>query len=484
MTLARSAKSVPVVLLAFAVLSCGGSKVATTHLPAKERLDLAVNRYYGADYAGSALALYAVMSSVPATEPIHDSAELYLAGSLAEMGFSQAGVELYLDTVAARRAPELVASALAALDKLARRRLADARRLVDLFFGDDYGELPGDTAELVEYYQGIGEINHGFADWGARRLGKLSKSRQYYGWKARFALAVHRLAVRQDDGAAAILDGIIKDRAAPPSLVSDALLARARMLYEQKDYRRAFEMYGRIRGVLTEMDPVLLERAWAGVSTGGERRALGMLVGLEAPIYRGLMAPERDLMRTIALRDLCQYRLAHLAVVEFREKYQSVLAAIKVRKPLSEVHELRQAALRRVDLVPSQRWLAVLEKERAEVGRIADRGLRNLLIKIHDARAKALATQVEQELRTGTEALADELLAIDEKMSIIDYELGIGLFKKVAESKTGRTVESSKVVIPASSEKVYYRHHGEYWSDELQDYSVMVRDRCIRERPQ
>jgi hypothetical protein len=34
--------------------------------------------------------------------------------------------------------------------------------------------------------------------------------------------------------------------------------------------------------------------------------------------------------------------------------------------------------------------------------------------------------------------------------------------------------------IPYGSQSVYFRFDGEYWSDEIGDYTVFAEDRCVR----
>jgi hypothetical protein len=68
-------------------------------------------------------------------------------------------------------------------------------------------------------------------------------------------------------------------------------------------------------------------------------------------------------------------------------------------------------------------------------------------------------------------------LRIDEQMNIVDYEIGAGLFKS-GQGKTAGAARSPEV--PLGSDEVYFKFDGEYWSDELGDYSVLAEDRCVR----
>src|SRR5207244_9479075 len=111
----------------------------------------------------------------------------------------------------------------------------------------------------------------------------------------------------------------------PPSIRADARAALARLLYDQKKYEEAFTAYAKIDTPLAVQDQILLEKAWAKVAAHDERRALGMEVGLGAPVYGLTFAPERWLIRAGALDRLCQFRAAHVAVLDFRERFRPQL---------------------------------------------------------------------------------------------------------------------------------------------------------------
>ena len=73
-----------------------------------------------------------------------------------------------------------VARSLTALDELLRKGLFDDGRLIDeVLFGSQFGDLPPETAEFVEYYQGLGDLRRGFGPLGTRRFEELAKSTRY-----------------------------------------------------------------------------------------------------------------------------------------------------------------------------------------------------------------------------------------------------------------------------------------------------------------
>jgi hypothetical protein len=476
--MARYALTAFILVLTMSSARAGGPTYA---IQLDREYDLALERFHAKDYMSAAARLYQVWKQLPEAELKRDAAEFFMASSLSELGYNQAAVELYDDIVASRRAPELVARALTAMEELLRTRALDEHRLIDnIVYGHQYGDLPPDTSEFVSYYQAVGELQRGFPAWGLKKLQELATSNGYYGWKARRALAVARLEEHNDDGAEKLLRAIVEDKGAPPDILADARLALARILYEQKKFDEAFDQYRSVEAPLPKQDVVLLEKAWDQIQAGNEQKALGLIVGLDAPVYRRLFAPERSLIRAFALKRACQFRAAHLSVLAFRDKWHDTLRAIRTRGDLSKDKLLALAAMRRDDLLPSRRTRDELTREKARLGLIKDEPLRTYMQGVYDTRLALAQTRTNRELDKALVKMADELLAVDEQMSILDYEVGIELFKRMGGGSELVHNEAPLRVPPIASDKVYYHFDGEFWSDELPDYHVLADNRCMK----
>ncbi len=77
-----------------------------------------------------------------------------------------------------------------------------------------------------------------------------------------------------------------------------------------------------------------------------------------------------------------------------------------------------------------------------------------------------------------TAHVVDELLRVEQQINLIDYEVGVGIFKSGSTASSNATLRPED--IPAQSSEVYYHFDGEYWSDELNDYTVLADNRCVR----
>jgi hypothetical protein len=447
-------------------------------------MDEGLNRLAGKDWAHAARAFYGVYSSLPEGDLRRDTAGFHLASALVELGYTQAGVEHYIEVVAGRRVPELVAKALSALLPLYQRHLVDEGRFTDgVLYGSSFGELPNDVGDFVEYLQAKGDLRRGYGTWGRTRLETLAKAKRPYSYHARYSLAVDRLSRHDDDAAEKEMRAIGTASDCPPDVKAQARLALGRSLYERQSYDDAWKVYAAVEMPLPLKDSIMIEQAWDRVAAGDQQRALGVLVGLGAPVFRDIFAPERDLIRALALRRLCQYRAAYVTVRQFRAAYGPSLRKIRERAPLKEDPAILKWATRGTKTLADQsRMKAVLEREGNAGKSESDGPLAEHLAIVYGAGLSRVDLAITRGLPRALDEVSDELLRIDEQMSLITYEIGAGLFKSGGDTGGGASAPTTlrKEDIPIDGPDAYFKFDGEYWSDEVDEYSVLSQDRCVR----
>lgn len=456
------------------------SPAAVAPADADLRMDRGLELLHGKRTKNGVAVLYGLYAALPETDLRRDAAAYHLAGALVDLGLVQAGIEYYVAILAGRRSPDLFGKTLAALKPLYERGLVEEWRFLDgVVYSAQYGDLEPEVADFVEYLQATGDLRLGFSAWGKARLEALAATDRVYGWRARYALAVERIQQRNDEGAEKLLHQILDAPAAPGDVRTLAALALARILYERKSYEEAFNYYAKVHLPLVEQDLVLIERAWDRVGAEDSQRALGMVVGLGAPIFKRLFAPERELIRALALRGLCQFRLAHVVVREFRERYGTLVHKARERSGLRDDSTITEWATWSTHLAPFARMRTRLLTEHALVTTVGDAELESHLEKLYGARQAFVETHLRRGLDRAVEKVVDELLRVNEQMDLIDYEIGAGLVKpgtkRGAAKLTGRSGD-----LPYGSSQVYFPFDGEYWSDELNDFAVLADDRCLR----
>jgi tetratricopeptide (TPR) repeat protein len=448
---------------------------------ADQRMDRGLELLNAKKTEKGAAVIYDLYTDLPETDLRRDQAGFRLAGALVDLGFVQAGIEYYLEVLSGRRSPELLGKTIAALKPLYERGLVEEWRFLDgVIYGSQYGDLETEVADFVEYLQALGDLRLGFGTWGRTRLETLAGSERLYGWRARYLLAVERINQRNDEGAEKLLRQILEAKGAPSDVRTLAALALARILYERKNYQEAFTYYSQVQLPLVEQDMVLLERAWDRIGAEDHQRALGMVVGLGAPIFRRVFAPERELIRALALRRLCQYRLAHQVVQEFHEHYGAILRKVRDRSGLRDDTRIVEWASWGTRLAAFARMRTRLHTEIALAGQISDDRLEDHLKTLYGARLAFIESGLHRGLGPAIERVVDELLRLDEQMNLIDYEISAGLVKPGVKRGVAAEVTVRAGEMPYGSPKIYFPFDGEYWSDELNDFAVLADDRCLR----
>jgi len=121
-----------------------------------------------------------------------------------------------------------------------------------------------------------------------------------------------------------------------------------------------------------------------------------------------------------------------------------------------------------------------LRDEKARLRAIKDKPLRQYVDGIYEAKLTRAEAEVAHQLEGALGRQAEELLRIEEQMNILDYELGLGLFRTVAKAPGAGDDEVEAASLIRVPGKAAFKFEGEYWSDELSDYVVEVEDRCVR----
>lgn len=263
-----------------------------------------------------------------------------------------------------------------------------------------------------------------------------------------------------------------------------ALHSLSRLLYEQKQYAAAYNTLGEIPRRTELASEVLLERAWSKFKAGNPHRAMGLLYALDAPVFRKLFAPEKYILRALIYRRFCHFRAAKLAARKFRQVYGQALRDIRAGVPLIEIERVREPALRRVQSRKLFLFLRLLRNERARLKDHNDGdewggvGLYRHLRRLYLQKIKQTKQDLKQSLDESTAEVAEEMLRAEEQVNLLEYEVGQAIFQRVSETGS-TTLRKRAAKVPISSERVYYRFGGEYWTDELPNYKFNIQDRCV-----
>ncbi len=463
---------------------------AAAPLPAPKKVDQkvfeeALNDYFTGHPKDAAPKLFDFVENVPPTDENHAWAMFFLARSLVDLKLTHAGA-VYLSRIARERTnPQVVPRALEELQKLTD--LPHDEVLIDeqVFGTIDLGFLPEDIAGYAHYQQGLVDLRVGNERWATTHFAKLPEGSAEAS-RARYAMLVTRLKNARKDLPKDMVEQFLelaKDEKLTRDSRNEAMLAVARLKYEQGDFNGALDAYGRVQ--LPQLDPgrasLYLEEAWTRYQLGQAHAAMGILTTLDAPAFREEFLPDKYLLRAMIYRDLCHYLPAKRAAKELTRRYADSLEAVREREDLSMDPRLLRAAAAHGGTRRAKKFLDLLELEGEQLGRYAGSFGEHLfghLTRLYDL-SRAEAVRVYQErLKSAVRVEADKLLRSAEQVRLMEYEVGLKLYERVKKGAKLVPLLEEKAL---GAHDVAFRFDDEYWNDELRDYRFSLKSRCIEE---
>ena len=448
-----------------------------------EVFDEGVKNYYDGNYVQACARLWDYMAG---NEPGADKfgyAEFFIAQSLEKLELNHVAVEYYYNVAKNRTKPELLPDSLEALERISRTKPFD-RTLVlrDLVYDSTFGYLRPDLRDFVEYHQGLLDYKNGFIRWGHRHFSRLNLD-SYYRYKSKYVNAVYELVKYNLDGALKLFEEILASDFQQADVINNARQSVARILFEQKKYKEAYDMYETIDAPIEMQASVFLEEAWAQYYMKNYQRAMGLLYALEAPSYYRYFNPEKYILKALIYKNLCHYNVAKDAISEFFQQYGDAIRAVYDRVDLDKNEILLDAALQDAELVEMSKFQRLLDTELANLANFesawGDNGLLEHLDRIYDLKIREINRDLKQRLDSVVRRVAERLLLFEEQMNLLEYEVGLSIYKRIKGAPTMK--EEEKQEIPFAAAQIYYEFDGEFWNDELHDFLFFIEDRCFSE---
>ncbi|HCF59397.1 MAG TPA: hypothetical protein DFS52_15570 [Myxococcales bacterium] len=449
-----------------------------------ETFDEALELHYGGTPREAAPLFFQYVRGSARTADNYEWAQYFLGNDLAQLGFTHAAFNFYAEVAKTRSRAEVLPVVLGALEKLSARTVYDAELVErEVLGGTDFGFVPASVRDYVRFHKGMVDYRNGHLRWAWGHFDKLEQGSGYHA-RARLVRAVHKLEKENaPEPALAELEALSADEKAPREVRNDARVAVARLRFERGEYKKAHVAYDAVE--LPELDPgrgqLYLEKAWTYYRMGEASQAMGLLLALDAPSFRELFLPEKYVLASLIYKDRCHYLPAKRAARGFTRRYGPALRLVRERGDLKSDERLLAAALQ---IEPASRrageLVARLELERDLIDAYASRfeasGLTRRLRQLYERALAEAIRQREIALEHALAAAADRLLREEEQVRLLDYEIGLDLYKRV--KKGALLAEAQAIDLAADEDAVVYPFDGEYWNDELMDFRLDLPSRC------
>ncbi|MEW5803042.1 MAG: tetratricopeptide repeat protein [bacterium] len=439
------------------------------------------------EYQKAAPYLYRFLNKNSPDADDYEWAEFFFGICLNKCGLSHGAVDTLTHLVTRKPNPRIISYCLELFEEITRTIPFDRDLLINTVICDqEYGLLEKDMADFINYYQGVFDWEQGFFQWGNDHFQKISP-KSYYFSKYLFQKALLRVYQDRIDEAVAISRDILESPGSGrpdagraeadelSGLKDEVAVTLARLLYEKGRFEEAEGMYQKIRKPLLEQAQNLFERAWTNYRMGNLEKAMGLLYAFEAPSFQDYFTPEYYILKSLIYKDVCHYQRALAVVNEFKTRYGCSLQLIYGRGTASDDTGLLLLLLNKKKINESWEFLKLLDREKEKSRGFLDKPLKEYLERVYTLEIEKITGVFRKQIEDEYEKMANELLKFEEQVNLMEYEIGLDMYQRVYQYHYRK--ESQLAQKPAQGVAVY-PFQGEFWNDELDDYTVTLPDKC------
>ncbi len=410
-------------------------------------------------------------------------AEFCLAEAARAMGLKQLATEYYAELARSSMDPQISIYSLQALETITRDAVFDEKTIVEeLVYEMEFGSIPPELGNFVQYYQALMALRSGYPRWAAGHFAKIEQRDDYF-YRAMILKALWAIKGDQVAESRRLLEAVVGAPGIGSHVLDEARKALARVLYEQGDFEESYRVYREIDAPDLSLADLILEEAWTSFRKEDYHKAIGLLVAFSAPSFEHLFKPDQYILKALIYMQFCHYRAAQDTLLAFQMRYGSILKLVKHREDISQDPQARQILENTASVKKIDTYLHNLTEESSLIDSLLllPEEIKEDVLRIYRLK-KVRAERIRKRLwKKEVDELKRVLFNAEEQINLLAYEAGMDRYKKVkrmyAKSKLGGKEELVGEV-PIFSRKTYYLFDGEYWNDELDDYTFFIEDYC------
>lgn len=384
-------------------------------------------------------------------------------------------------------------------------------------------DFPAANRDLLFYRRGELRLREKNYIDAAREFSRVRSDSTHY-WKARYRLALSLVEAGQLEKAEAVFSAIVAantDLSRAEGITNkirvNALLGKARTLYQRKLFSEAIEAYRQVPRDTEQWHEALFESTWAMLLDGRFRSALSNFHSLHSPFYDDFYQPESLVLRSIVYHYICRYDEMEKVLALFDKTYQPARSQLRkallkgvspmqlyreIRKVDEQYDQLRRLenkqlaipflvsrqVLREGDVRRNLSYVRNLEDERRRIAS-APKGFRDSKVGRYAARVvsrRLEATQVAtgRFVRRHLERILTELGEQIEQTGLVKLDMLAGRKEQVKKEIAGKGLirgqieEDSDRSFYVQNGYDYWPFRGEYWLDEIGQFQYLGVKAC------
>jgi tetratricopeptide (TPR) repeat protein len=398
--------------------------------------------------------------------------------NMKKQGFTHAAVDILSNLVTRKPNPKIVNYALEVLEQISLTGPFDRDLLIDRALCDhSYGFIEDHMSDFVHYYHGEYDWEHGLYEWGDDHFSKIQPDSYYYN-KYLFKKALREYYRNRPDEAVSLLKQILMKLPDGLPLKDDTRKTLARIYYELGKFDKADFLYHQIEMNIVEQAQNLLERAWVHYRMGNSERAMGLLYSFEAPSYTNSFTPEFYILKSFIYKDVCHYKTAMQVLDQFKGRYGDALETIYQRGKPQDNEAMLLVILNKPRIKRQWDFLNTLDREMQLCEQIEDPELKSYLGRLYAMERELSEQKFRLLVSTEYEKMANGMLRFEEEAHLMEYEIGLDMYQRVNNYHYSEEESDDQKPVASKQTVAVYNFQGEFWNDELDDYEVVLPNKC------
>jgi hypothetical protein len=419
--------------------------------------------------------------------PESNEFKLALAIALREYGLSHMAFIYLSEIIKAQLGTSLGEAGLHEMDLLVQRYYYDTTAIDSILNSNEFTKLHADTQSFVSYHRALYNKKMGFHEWAERDLARIQPE-SFWAYKLKYQAALLEVESGQNDKALESLTSLEGDAKTPAVLLEDIKLQIARLEFEKGQFTEAYALYTGLKMPLREWGRLTVERAWSKYYLGDYSKSLGILESVEAPYFDSTVIPERYVLKMIIHRQLCHYKVVEKVAREFYSRFKRSIATIKKRGDLRSDKTLARASLLTRPFQFNANYIYQLRQEEMKLddGPFAALSFQQPMLHAYRQKDEEMQMQIDGELESVARKNAADILDIAEQVDFVTYTSKLDALRIVRQGE--KREYTPERIDYLKFDKVFWPQEEiegqrEFWTDELEDYKVLISSRCSEESP-
>lgn len=477
-------------------------------------LDDAKRFFKARDFTNSARMFFQVM--VASSGDTRSQAEFGLASSLKEAGFPYGASYFYGRLVQQGAKNDLFRPSLEALSEINIRHPLGRANIGGLLEAKlDPLSIPPSAQGFYFYFKALDSFESNPTNptnlvRARADFDRVPSNSPYYPL-AQFYLGIIYSVVKNSEAA---VDSFkrAQDRAGNENVKQLATLNLARVYYERKEYRRAFDNYSKIPRDSDLWLQTLLEGAWSFFMIQKHNNTLGNLHTILSPFFQNRFYPESYILQAITYLRLCRYESAKDSLRRFQGRYSTKFSDLnrllktynkqfsgfydvvaryrnsKTMKEFSGAVDVVDTVSRSEGFKEGQAVVRGLDREKNLIRTRGSRfdGLVEVLKKAYEDQRVATAERTGEQAFDQAVQLFRYLQDLSNQTRLINLEMLGGITDAIRNEYQGDTQGADKIEwgegmrpLNLTQQLEYWPFEGEYWDDELGAYVYNIDSKCV-----